>query len=264
MAWSVSLIRAKLALRRADSAMKQGFGAIAAEEIDPFRQDVIHLDGGCQLLVASYYNSRRLERLEWSVQSCLRAGKESPDIYMGLAGHRELTGREEEAFKILESAAKKYDAIPDFYQRMGTMLLRNKNQEAAATMLLKAAERTEGTNQSLVDTLQLLISLKKWPQAKLLADRVKSSPTKGAGIKLLIARALKEGGDQTGAQVFIDQAKELLASESPENKKALETEYFDLLGIVINGQLPPAQGSFQSIGHVIPTRVTPISGSGKR
>jgi tetratricopeptide (TPR) repeat protein len=260
MLWSVSLLRAKLALLRADAAMKQGFGAIAAEEIDPFRQDVIHLDGGCQLLVASYYDSRRLERLEWSAQSCLRAGKESPDMYIALAGHRELTGRDQDALRILDTAAKKYDQIPEFYRRMGSILLRNKNPDAAASMLMKAAERTPGADQSIVETLQTMVSLEKWPEAKILADRLKSAPMKGAEIKLLIARALKFGDDPTGAQYFIDQAKELLPSETPEKRKTIESIYPDLLGLVVNGQLPPGPGPFKGIGHVIETTLTPLKG----
>jgi hypothetical protein len=228
-AWGASALETKLAISRTEKLLQKGFGALAAESIDHHRKSAVYYKNGCSVMVGAYFASRRLERLEWASEACLDGGKESPEVYLGLAAHRELTGRESEALRILTSVASKYDQIPDIYFRIAQILIRNKSNDAAAQYMLKATERAQGANQIVVEALQFFNSVQKWNEAKLMADRLKSAPTEDPELKLLIARALKNGGDSAGAQAVADQARGMIATKG-EIKVAMERAYADVLG----------------------------------
>jgi hypothetical protein len=228
-AWGASALETKLAISRAEKLLQKGYGSLAAETIDHHRKSAVSYKNGCSVMVGAYFASRHLERLEWAAEACLEAGKDSPDVYLGLAAHRELTGREAESLRILTSVAGKYDQIPDIYFRIAQILMRNKSNDAAAQYMLKATERAQGANQIVVEALQFFSSVQKWNEAKLMADRLKSAPTEDPELKLLIARALKNGGDAAGAQAVADQARGMIATKG-DIKTAMERAYSDVLG----------------------------------
>jgi tetratricopeptide (TPR) repeat protein len=236
-AWGVCTLRTYRVLMKAEDSMTKGFGALAAERIDPVRHEVIRFERGCSVMLSAYFNSRRTERLEWAAQACLEAGKDVPEVYLALAAHRELTGRDAEALRILSQVAPRFDKIPDLYYRMSQILQRNRNVDGAVAAMIQAVERSPAQSQIVLEALEYFSGLQRWNEARQMADKLKSAPTDDPEVKLVIARALRKGGDVGSAQQLIDQAKTLLA-QRPEQKARLERAYADMLG---GGQQGTAQ-----------------------
>lgn len=237
--YGVCALRTKLAIRKAEAALLKGFGAVAADVIDERRHEAVRFEKGCPVMLGAYYQTRRADMLEWAGQACLEAGREIPEVFLALAAAREFTGRDQEALRILGGVAGRFDKIPDIYYRMAQILQRNKQNDAAAATLIRAAERAGNNNQIVLDAVQFLSGIQKWAEAKQLADKLKGTATDDPEVKLVLARALKNGGDAPGAQLLVDQAKGIIAAK-PEFKQAIEQAYPDLLGGGTGGAAPSA------------------------
>jgi tetratricopeptide (TPR) repeat protein len=215
--------------KKADAQLQKGFGALAAETLDSYRFRLRGKEKSCRLMIAAYYQARRLDRLEWAAQACLESGLEMPEAYLGLATVREMTGREGEALQLLNGILSKFEKIPDIYYEMAQILRRNKKDNEAAAAYMKASERAPENNQFALETLQYLTSLQKWPEAHAVADRLKNIKTDNPEVKLFVARVLLKGGDKAAAEPLIAAARELI-NKKPESKAAFEKSYPELLG----------------------------------
>jgi predicted Zn-dependent protease len=167
---------------------------------------------------------------------------ETSDVYIGLAASRELTGRDGEALQILSQVTKKFDKSPDAFYRMAQIYHRAKDEPQATEATYQAALRA-GNPQISMEALQFLSKQLRWADAMRIASLVKDTETEDPEVKLVIARALQNGGDKAGAQAVSNQARALLAKH-PENKAKLEIAYGDILpvkaSVPISGLAPPA------------------------
>ena len=229
MIYGAFLIQTHFVVKKAEAQLQKGFGALAAETLDSYRFRLRGQEKTCRTLISAYYQSRRLDRLEWAAQACLESGLEMPEAYLGLATVRELTGREGEALQLLSGVLGKFEKIPDIYYEIAQILRRNKRDNEAAAAYMKASERAPENNQFALETLQYLSSLQKWPEARLVADRLKNIQTDNPEVKLFVARALLKGGDRKAAEPLIASARELI-EKKPESKAAFEKAYPDVLG----------------------------------
>jgi hypothetical protein len=236
--WGVGATRAHLRLTEAEAQIKKGFTALAAETIDPVRNELTTSPRGCTALMGSYFGAHRADRLEWAAQACITAGVETTDTYIGLAAAKELVGRDGEALQLLQQVTQKFTKSPDPLYRIAQILRRNKKEAEAADVLLKATEIAPDNNQLAMETMEQLSTLQRWSDARHLADKIKAVETDNPEVKLLIARALLKGGDAGGAQTVVAQARTLL-EKKPEMKGALERAYGDVLNGGGNAQQPP-------------------------
>lgn len=215
------------ALVVAENHLAKGYNLLAEETLEPYRNSLSSSERGCKALINTYYQTRDGNKLEWAAQSCLSHGKELAEVQLGRAAGREFTGKDNEAIQILVQAAPKYDKMPDIPFRLAQILQRNKRDKEAVRAYLMAAERAPQDNKLALDVLQYAVSIESWGEAKVLANRLKSSPTESPEVKLIIAKALARGGDTTSAKAVVAQARDLLA-KNPDLKNDLESRYAEL------------------------------------
>ncbi len=241
----ICAIRAKRALALAETQLQKGFGALAAETADRYREQLSRQEKGCQVLCAAYFDARRTDRLEWMAQACIENGVELPDVYVALAAARELTGRDNDAIAILNSAATKFEKSPDPFYRLAQIFRRLKRNDAAAAGFTEAMKRAPDNGQLALEAMDFLVSLDKWADAKQIADRIRGAKTDNATVKLLLARVYKRTGDPTSAEALANEARALLSAK-PDQKEALERAFADVLGgsgsAAGGPAAPPGQG----------------------
>ncbi len=226
--WEARTILIAHEMKVAQDELQKGFGALAAERLDSYRDSLIRRDDGCKELLTAYYQTRKFDRLEWASQACIEAKHEIPEDYLALAAVREETSREPEAIQILAQAAQKFDKVPDFYYRLGQIFQKEKKDQQAAVAYSRAVERAPANNQMAFDVLQYFSKTGHWNEARPLADRLKNVKTDDPEVKLVLARALMHGGDIGSAQAQADEAKKLL-EKNPAAREALEQAYGDVL-----------------------------------
>ncbi len=236
------------ALTKAEDQLKKGFAALAADTLDKYRHMIVKRDRGCQVLLAAYYTTRNSEKLEWTAQACLEAGKETPDVFLGLAAVREMTGRDQDALRILNSALGKFESSPDLYYQMAQIFRRNRSHDMALRALGEASKRAPQNQQMVLEILEYTSSLGKWAEARKAADTLKSAKSDNPEIKLVMARAIEQGGDPSGAKVLVDEALGMLKGKD-ELKAQLERLYPDVFG---DAPLPQAQVTQTSGGGAQP------------
>jgi predicted Zn-dependent protease len=226
-AWIIQTYRIHHATAVAEGFLKQGFGTLAAEALDPFRYSLATNERGCALLTASYYRSHQTNRLEWAAETCLSAGIETPDTYIGYAAARESTNQDSDALQILNHGLEKFGKSSEIYYRLGLILRRTKRDAEAIQAFLKATELAPSNNSLSLEALTYFISQTRFKDARAMADRLKTVETENPEVKLVLARAYKLSGDKPGLGEMLGQAKVLLARK-PELAPALEQLYADV------------------------------------
>lgn len=218
------------ALTLAAEYTDKGFGALAAETIDPYRRRAVKDSRGCQVALGAYFVARQADRLEWAAQSCLNAKIEIIETYLGLAAAREFKGQDREALQLLAQSAAQFEKLPDFHYRMA-QILRRLNQHAEATQTyLRTLERSPENNQIAMEALTYLSLQENWSEAGKIAARLKSVPTEDPEVKLVIARALMRSGDTPSAQTVVAEAKAILGRK-PASAGSLDSAYADVFAI---------------------------------
>ncbi len=220
--------RLHFAIKKAEKQVLSGYGALAARTMRSVENLATHTPAGCRILMNCYYAARRMEDLEWAAQACLDAGHEMPEPYVALTAVAESMNQDQKALNILEQALKRHSKSADLYYRVFLIMKRNKNFEQATLALTQATTLAPENGNLNLEALQFLVESRKWPEARQIAHRLAGVKTDNPAIKLLVARALIEGGDKASAEAVIAQAKELLA-KNPQLKATLEKSYGDLL-----------------------------------
>jgi tetratricopeptide (TPR) repeat protein len=227
LAWGGTYLLTRRAASRAEELLRKGFGAVAADTVDCHRYRLTGSAANCKILIAAYFQSRRVERLEWASQACLEAGHEIPEDYIGLAATREWTGRAQEALQILSEGASKFDKIPDVYYTLAQFFQRNKQDDAAVNAFKQALARAPQDNALAIEALQFFANAKKWSDGKQIAEQLKTVQTDNPEVKVFLARFLIKNGNKAGAKELLDQANELVKAK-PEVRKQLEDRYPDV------------------------------------
>lgn len=216
------------ALKTAESQLQRGFPAVAMETLEDYRHSLVDEAESCVTMINTYFQARRVDKLEWVSQACLEAGQDIPEAYLGAAAAHELAGRTGDALTLLDRVAPKFDKIPDIYYRMAQILKRLERKEEAVMAYKKASERAADNQQLTLEALQYFASLERWNDAKLMAVKLKDAKTENPEVKLFIARALLKGGDQEAARKLAGEAKELV-KDKPQLKTVLEKNYSDVM-----------------------------------
>lgn len=212
-----------------ENYLTSGYGALAADLVDWFKYGMRTSPRSCQAMIASYFQARNAEKVEWAAQACMSAGYEMPAVYIGLSTNRELTGRETEALQILMNGASKFDKSPDIHIQLAKLFKKLKRNDEAAEYYFKATEEAPQAGQLAMDALEFLVSIQKWADARVIAERIKGAATESAEVKLIIAKALIHGGNETSGKSVLEEAKNLLAKAPQNQRKLIEQAYADLL-----------------------------------
>lgn len=224
----IQSLRRQFALAEADKFLKQGFGNLAAEAVEPVRFSLTKDESSCAILLQSYYVAHQAERLGWAAESCLSHGIENPDIYIGYAASHELQDRSGVALRILEQGLEKFGKSANIYQQMAMLYRHDKQDQLAVQAYLKAAELAPQNNQLTLEAMSFLMSQQKYPEARALADRLRYMQTEDPAVKLLLARAYRRAGERKIAQDLMEQGQSLLA-RAPDKRMAIEKAFEDVL-----------------------------------
>ncbi|MBI2712441.1 MAG: hypothetical protein HYX41_06255 [Bdellovibrio sp.] len=216
-----------IAMGKARTALDGGFPAVAANDLEKNRSDVVRRKDGCRLLMDTYYASRKADLLEWAAQACLASGQESPEAYLALAVSSELRGGDADALRILDAGTKKFEKTPGLYLKIAQILARNKNFDDAGNFYNQAVDKAPDNQNIALEAMQFFSQIGKDDAAKTLAGKLKGAKTDNPEIKLLLARALKRGGDVDGAKALIAEANTMMASNA-QLKGRLEKIYEDV------------------------------------
>lgn len=229
--WALLEVAALRALNRAQDYLSKGFSALAGSEARSYRAFLSKSESGCRTLIASLIQARYLEDLEWSVQSCTYHKVEIPEVYLGLAFHRESAGSDPDALTILRKGMARFPQNPEFDLRAAKIYLRLKpvNMQKITEHLNRAGSIAPGDAQMNLNIMEYFSSVKDWPNARKYAERIRSVPKSAPSAKLLLSRVLANSGDPIGAKVAADEAKTLIASLSENERKTLEIQYSDVL-----------------------------------
>jgi tetratricopeptide (TPR) repeat protein len=225
--WSVRWGGAYWAQKSAEMQLSKGYAVLAAENLESVRDRLVGSARGCGTLVSAYFGARNSERLEWAAQACLDGGVETPEVYLGLAAAKELSGRDSEAIELLGQIAARYDRSPDAYYRMAKIYRRLNDGARAAEATFRAAERTD-LGQVKMEALELLSKQDRWNDARKMAEALRAMTIENPEAKLAIARALLRGGNKEGSLAVANEARVLL-EKNPDTKARLEIAYADVL-----------------------------------
>ncbi|MGZ3689116.1 MAG: tetratricopeptide repeat protein [Bdellovibrionota bacterium] len=216
---------AYLTYRTADSQLKKGFGALAAETVQPYRWILTRFETGCNVVLNAYFSAHLSEKLEWASQACMDHGFEGPGTYVGIAASYEFRGRDDEALRVLTQVASKFEHSPDLYYRAYTILRRNQKPDLAIASLMKATERAPNNPEMTFEAVRYLADLERWKDARPLADRLKGIKTENPEAKLILARVFQKSGDMETARTLTRDGASLV---TPELRAAVEKNYGEL------------------------------------
>lgn len=225
--WGANVFRAKHAIQEARDLMQSGYAALAAEKLDPLRHRIVETKDGCSALIGAYYRARQTDRLQWAAEACMRAGKSGLEAFIALAGVQEFSGRNDEALNILGQAFQRFGPSTDLYYRIAVVQAREKNVDAAVRAFVNAASSAGNNYQILMEALQYCSRSAHWKEASQIANQLRTAPTADPEVKLIIARALRNGGDNAGASTAISEAISML-EQKPDQRKLLEARYTDV------------------------------------
>ena len=227
--YATPVYQARRALNQAENQLQKGLGSVAADTIDPFRHQYVAQERSCRILLKAYYQVKNADRLEWTAQSCLDAGVDIPEVYLGWAAARELFNHDNEAVQILTGAAQKFDRAPAVFYELAQIYRRNKQDEVAVEAYFRAMERDPGDQQLAVNVLAYCMDLKRYEDAKKIAEKVKTLSTDNFEVKLMIARAFIKGGEPKSAEPLVESARAILATKDDATKKRVQQAYSDVL-----------------------------------
>lgn len=223
-----SVTAQRRAVIRAQQEVKKGFGMLAAETVDPYREKLVKSEEGCKAAVMAYAAGRRVDRLEWAGEACIEHGIETMEVYEGLASAADLSGRDNDAIQVLSVAAQKFPKSAEPYFNMAKVYQKNKDENHAVAALLKTVELSGENHQLQLDTLQYLASVNRWTEAKQVADRLKLIDTDNPEVRLLLARTYLKAGDKVAAQEQVARGKELMGKRPADQQSNLKKIYSDV------------------------------------
>jgi hypothetical protein len=216
------------AVHQAEEEIKQNYWALAFENLDPFRHDLIKNDQDCSTLLNVYFNLKKVDRLEWATQACLEYGVHTYEVYLNVAAVHELQGHDQDALQTLAQMTQQADQRFEAFQRMAAIYTRNHDEAHASEALSKAASRVDDPQMKL-EAVQMALRQNRLEDIKTLAPAIRDVKTENPEVKLIVARALYKVNDITGAEDQVNQAKVLLDRVDVERKKKLEHDYIDVL-----------------------------------
>lgn len=214
-------------VKKAEEEIPHGFWALAFENLDHHRHQLVKNENDCNTLLNVYANAKKADRLEWASQACVENGVETLATYLSLVTAEEFQGRDQDALGLLNQLTKKFDRESEPYRRMAILLARNKDEAGTAEAIFNAAMRTGDPTVSL-QAIQMLLSQKRIADALKVAVKVRIAKIDNPEAQLLIARALILGNDGTMGNAQIAQARELMAKMDPQAVKRLEHDYADV------------------------------------
>jgi tetratricopeptide (TPR) repeat protein len=216
-------------LNQAEEHIGKNFHMLAAELLDPVRENLTRDERACKALVNAYFGARMNSRLEWASEACISRGIEAPEVIVGLSAAWEQTGRMEAAIQLLSGAAEKFKSSPEFSHRLGMIYQGQKNTDLAVQNFLEAHRRAPGLAKLALDYLVFFAQNQRWSEASVVAESLKDAQTEDPEVKLLIARAFQRTGRAEAARAQTEIARTLL-DKAPNKKDALMRNFADLLG----------------------------------
>lgn len=245
------------AITVADGYLQKGFGALAADTLHPYRETLTSSTKNCSMLIGAYYLSHSAEKLEWASQSCISHEIHTPDSYMGLAASLQFTGREEEALKFLTQVSPKFDKVGDLDFQIAEIYRKNRKEDLATKYYVSATEKSQQNASMNMKALEFLVANRKWDNARVIAERLKNEKTESPDVKLIIARAFKNAGDEASAKTAVLQAKDLMGKMASEERAIVERTFSDELSLI---QPMPATADGRQLASPPTPNMVPVPG----
>ena len=216
------------ALRTAENELKDGYPALAVETLRPYKTLLIHFDKGCKLILQSFISTEDPHPLRWAGEACLSNNHVPASAWSSIALSQHFLGKTEAALDTVNFAVEQYPQFPILHQTTALLLTKLGKIELAVDEYTKAVELDPTDLTHAMLGLRAASSIQKWKKAQKFADLLKLQPTQNATTKLIIARALKNGGDESGARDLLAQANVLL-NQNPQLKIEMKSQFSDLL-----------------------------------
>ena len=216
------------ALRTAENELKDGYPALAVETLRPYKTLLVHFDKGCKLVLQSHISNEDPHPLRWAGEACLSNHHVPASAWSSIALSQHFLGKTEAALDTVHFAVEQYPQFPILHQTTALLLTKLGKIELAVDEYSKAVELDPSDLTHAMLGLRAASSIQKWQKARKFADLLKLQPTQNATAQLLIARALKNGGDESGARDLLAQVNELL-KQNPQLKIEMKSQFSDLL-----------------------------------
>ncbi len=214
-------------IKKAQASLDKGFAALAVEQLEGHRNCLTTTKVHCELLLNTYYSAKNPQRLEWASQACLSSGVEIPEAYIGMASAKEFTGQFQAALQVLGGAIEKFKDIPDLFYRMAKILIRLENHNGAVQAFQQAMQKAPTNTNIMLEALDYFVQLKAWDAAKPIAEQLKTTDSDNLGLRLTVARVLKNTGDNEGAKKFFESSKPFI--ERSPARAQVEKAFTDVL-----------------------------------
>jgi predicted Zn-dependent protease len=217
--WGGCEIAYRRTLGRIRSAMQKNLPAVAADLAECHRYRMAKSDDGCALMIAAYHDSRNMPRVEWAAEACAEAGRQGPEIFLGLATAAEAAGRPAEALMKLAEGIKMHPNFPEFHLRTANLMKQAKRYEEAAASFMKVAELLPQNVELSFEILQYMVSIQKWAEAKTLVDRLQGVKDAPPEAKVYMAMALEKFGDHGSSRNLVEEAKRAIGNDKQRMEK---------------------------------------------
>ena len=150
--------------QRASTLVNSRLGALAAEVLDPWREDFVSNVEDCKMILTAYELAYRIDRLQWAVESCTEHKINSVDVYIAYGEVYEAHGEINEAQEAYEAGARNFKNVRAWMMLVNVLKARGQPQEAAHS-LEDAMKNLERSNLILNLAIETNLELKYWNRA---------------------------------------------------------------------------------------------------
>lgn len=145
--------------KKADAHMKNGFFALAEEQLDCYRRSYVKEERGCNALISVYHQTQNKARRQWASESCIQNGVQTLTAYLGISAGLQENGRIDEALRVLKELKPRFDQNPAYHFEIYGIYRRTKMNKEAANELYRVYELAQDKKSVAGELLPLLQSI---------------------------------------------------------------------------------------------------------
>lgn len=145
--------------KKADEFAKNGFFALAEEQLDCHRRSYAKDERGCNLMISVYHQTQNKTRRQWASERCLQNGVQTLMAYLGVSAGLQDSGRAEEALRVLKEVKPRFEQNPAYHYEVYGIYRRAKLDKQAADALYRVYELAPDKKAVTTELLPLLQSV---------------------------------------------------------------------------------------------------------
>lgn len=194
-------LHTKYVAKETEALVVAGMSALAFERIDPYRERFVADEVGCALILRVYSETKKFDRLEWAIESCVYRGIKTFDTLMARA--QVLLNSQQLAAGITSLRSAKNYRRWTVYPTLINALL-NARQRDEALIEMKEALKIYPDIEALHSfALHYYSDFGLWPEAAVSAQVFKQPALEGKldpDFRALVAKAFEKSGDTATAK----------------------------------------------------------------